>query len=420
MRVNSACVPAALAAVLVLAGPAFAGKIRVPKDHDTIQEAVDAASDGDTIEISSGTYDEDIEINGRSGLTLVGKGKARITGGSARLRLVSADDITIRGLTFENTPDTAIEIDEVADVTIEKCTFRRIGDDAIAGNTFDGLKVSGCSFDTTDDDCVDVDDGSDLVVEKCKMKKVGGSGIQVESVAGGKIEKNDIDDCGEDGIALSTGTGVQPSNDVLVAKNKIRRCGDDGIDAFGNRNVFEKNTVDDCGEDGIDVSDGDFTGNKVLKNKISKTDADGINLGGRDGVAEKNQVKSAGDDGIVLQGRGHRAEKNKVQGADDIGLVVTESSESGRTDDPGHHEILGNQFQKTAYGIELGTGAGDNTVDKNKVKKATKDGLVVQSTGNQFTKNDVRGSKGTDLVDESGGPNDYADNNKFGTERIDT
>jgi len=44
--------------------------IKVPDDYGTIQEAVDAAADGDTIMVKSGTYDENLSIT--EGITLTG------------------------------------------------------------------------------------------------------------------------------------------------------------------------------------------------------------------------------------------------------------------------------------------------------------------------------------------------------------
>ena len=44
----------ALSTVLLLAGPAHADTLEVPDDFDTIQDAVDAADPGDTVEVEEG------------------------------------------------------------------------------------------------------------------------------------------------------------------------------------------------------------------------------------------------------------------------------------------------------------------------------------------------------------------------------
>jgi pectin methylesterase-like acyl-CoA thioesterase len=52
-----------------------ATEIVVPDDYPTIQQAVNAASDGDIVRVRAGTYIEDIVINGKS-LSLIGEGRS--------------------------------------------------------------------------------------------------------------------------------------------------------------------------------------------------------------------------------------------------------------------------------------------------------------------------------------------------------
>jgi len=69
-----------LAAILALAvAPDVAAAVlKVPKQFSTIQAAVDAASPGDTISIGKGTFDEEVVIDQRTDLELVGKGKKTV------------------------------------------------------------------------------------------------------------------------------------------------------------------------------------------------------------------------------------------------------------------------------------------------------------------------------------------------------
>ena len=60
---------------LALATTADAATRQVPQTYATIQAAVDAANPGDVIEIAKGTYEEAVNVIGRSDLTIVGKGK---------------------------------------------------------------------------------------------------------------------------------------------------------------------------------------------------------------------------------------------------------------------------------------------------------------------------------------------------------
>ena len=44
----------------------MAATIHVPDDHGTIQEAIDASADGDTVIVRPGTYEESIKFNGKA------------------------------------------------------------------------------------------------------------------------------------------------------------------------------------------------------------------------------------------------------------------------------------------------------------------------------------------------------------------
>ena len=77
--------------------------IRVPDNYDTIQKAIDAAFEGDTVFVTSGTYYENVWIN-KEDLTLLGEdqGNTIIDGqGSADVVLVTVDGIKISGLTLK-------------------------------------------------------------------------------------------------------------------------------------------------------------------------------------------------------------------------------------------------------------------------------------------------------------------------------
>jgi len=78
--------------------------IRVPDDYDTIQKAIDAAFEGDTVFVASGTYYENVWIN-KEDLTLVGEDQRNTIIDGQRMAdvvLVTADGIKISGFTLKN------------------------------------------------------------------------------------------------------------------------------------------------------------------------------------------------------------------------------------------------------------------------------------------------------------------------------
>ena len=78
--------------------------IRVPQDYPKIQDAINAAFEGATISVASGTYYENVWIN-KEGLTLVGEDQRRtiIDGqGMQDVILVTANHVKISGFTLQN------------------------------------------------------------------------------------------------------------------------------------------------------------------------------------------------------------------------------------------------------------------------------------------------------------------------------
>ena len=101
---------------IATAQPALAATIRVPQDHKTIQAAIDASSNGDTILVAPGKYPERIRLKPRTTLRSVGEdeksGDAHkraeatvIDGGGKEGKhpgVVMAEDSTLDGFTITN------------------------------------------------------------------------------------------------------------------------------------------------------------------------------------------------------------------------------------------------------------------------------------------------------------------------------
>ena len=101
----------------VLSG--IAADLHVPKDFATVQEAVDAASSGDRIVISSGVYHESLRIN--RAIQLVGEkdGSVIISGASSRQDVIYIDvdegEVTLENLTIVGGTESAGIHIEVSD-----------------------------------------------------------------------------------------------------------------------------------------------------------------------------------------------------------------------------------------------------------------------------------------------------------------
>jgi len=75
---KTACLFVLLATALLVPGPVLAATINVPGDHSTIQNAINAAADGDTVEVEAGNYLENIDFSGRA-ITVVSVDGAVLT-----------------------------------------------------------------------------------------------------------------------------------------------------------------------------------------------------------------------------------------------------------------------------------------------------------------------------------------------------
>ncbi len=148
--------------------------INVPGDIHTIQQAIDAASDGDTINIAPGTFVEALTISGKA-LVLTGAGSEStfIDGGN----------------------EHAIKIDNSPGVLIENLTVQN-------GN--DGIYVTN---------------NANVRINQVTAKNCSDKGIQIEESSYAEITDSTIDDNDNDGIGVLTNSGVIITGTVTTQNN---------------------------------------------------------------------------------------------------------------------------------------------------------------------------------------------------------
>jgi nitrous oxidase accessory protein NosD len=296
--------------ILVLALPATAETLNVPKDYATIQEAVDAAVSGDTIKVKKGVYPEGVVITKIADLTLKGSGKPVIDGEGARIPIAvsSTVRVTISGFTLVNSPDDGVNGRDNEDLRISKVT---ITDCAGSGVYLeDGLRdrIEKCTIENTrfgGVELVRVNSPTlptDGIVEKCKLRDIDGQGVEVEG-SGHRVSKNRIERTEEEGILIR-------ADDGTVEKNRITDAGGDGISVDGSDSRVEKNRITTTADRGIRI---DGEGNLVLKNNLKFPGKGGIDVSGTGNVIEKNSVKDCEAEGYRLRTGGNRIIRNKAK-----------------------------------------------------------------------------------------------------------
>ena len=150
------------------------GVLKVPKEYPTIQQAINAASPGDTIGVAPGIYNEDVNIG--KPLNLVGSGSTLTHLGSIR---ISADDVSVLGFRVENSTEGlwswpfGIVVDGADSCTIEwnfieygvnlaYSNYTRIQHNAIEGqiimgSPFDGGGIGGGVNNTVADNDINAE-----------------------------------------------------------------------------------------------------------------------------------------------------------------------------------------------------------------------------------------------------------------------
>ncbi len=309
--------------------------LRVPFDFDTIQQAVNAASSGDTILIGSGTYTGGVGVSGVTGLTLRGKGKVvwRNPGGTS-LAIAESSQVCIQGLRFEDSTD-GVRIDESSGITLQKCSFTA---NVVAVRATDsaGVLVRDCKL-TDNDEGLRLMGTNRSVVEDLRitgMHAPEGQALELFDGTGLIVDGNRI--AGHEvGIEVDT-------RQSLVLGNRLTDCAT-GAQAGSESGMVYANRVTG-GATGLETVVASGSDSMLVANRISGTTQRGIlSRAGRTVVAG-NLVKSS-------EGRGY-------QSATLVHLLVTNNVFLGNGGDgidaqaPTFSTFIGNVSKKSG-GVDI-------------------------------------------------------------------
>ncbi len=117
------------------------------RGFEAIQPAIDAASDGDSVLVGPGTYEETLEIVGLNGFSLVGAGSDDVTidASSASVRSIdvrSGDDLTLEGFTLLGSDDYGIKASHIDGFTVEDVHVSQSGSTGLDLNTVDNAQIT--------------------------------------------------------------------------------------------------------------------------------------------------------------------------------------------------------------------------------------------------------------------------------------
>lgn len=241
------------AALVAVAVGAFSGLIGVSVGTLTvcpsgcqfskIQDAINAAQPGDTIEIKTGTYEENLTVN--KSLQLIGEDRDKVTikgaqAGKPGIAISGDIEVTLEGLTVAET------------ILASPKTFQE-----------DGVRVTR---------------SVKLTVTKARFLKNGDSGLELRDRSQATVTDSEFIGNGNNGI------GLFDSAQITVTKSKIFGNGsgladnfNNGLSAVGRNTVtLQESTISGNTNDGVFLG-GDAEA-KLLNNQIVENKMNGVLL----------------------------------------------------------------------------------------------------------------------------------------------
>ncbi|MDH6135752.1 hypothetical protein P3T37_005169 [Kitasatospora sp. MAA4] len=231
---------------LVLAPPAHAAGWHAVMPGESIQQAVDAASPGDTIQLAPGTYHESVQIS-RPGLTLRGVGDRTVITPGAQPS-ANACGAAGHGICVTGTPGHP-----VADVRIESLTVAGFPKNGVSGSETDRMTVRGLLVQDNGEEGIAQEKSTRGVLVGNTARRNGQAGVFLANIADGKGGAIDTQGAviGDNDLSANRiGVVVRRARNLAVERNTIRaNCsgvfvvGDDGRPRAGALTVRD-NTVD--------------------------------------------------------------------------------------------------------------------------------------------------------------------------------
>jgi parallel beta-helix repeat protein len=387
-------------AVAAVAPAALAETISVPQDFGTIQEAVDAASSGDTILVAKGIYQEHVVVAGKDNLKFVGK-KAIWDGNvdgleGSQLR-ASGSGISVTGFEFRN---GIVQVGIFGDGTaVSKCVstgaeMHFVLLQGSAGRAA-GARVETCTVLDSGGPAIKIH-ADDAVVSRCKFSRMRVIGVLVSG-----------DDAVVERLAIRGawvhGVVVEGQN-ALVQSNRIDNARVKGIQVHGgNARILSNRVTRGCGAAGIDLQHGIrtdssdtgpfFDGGEIAGNRVALPNRNGVRSHfGTTVLITGNRVSGGGATGISCSTHSATIEGNTVTDfglrgvmhfADDGEVRNNSVSRSGSVGEPAFY-IVGdsNLFEAnrvTEFGGDGFWVDGDgNTLRGNRATLCTEDGFDLE------------------------------------------
>lgn len=293
--------------IVALAPAAFADRIRVPRDHATIQEAVDAALPGDEI-VLRGRYFENVLVENKSDLVIRAAGRADIDASAGDGRtgegfvLSGCRNVVLRGLRMLDSSGDGFVVADSQNVFVERCQV----------------------FATDGSVGISIVNSEDVTITRCKIRNAESQGIRL-SGPGHVVTHCRVVDSESEGIDV-----ISNASDCRVERNRVSGSTDAGIRVKGLRTQLLRNRVLGGLAEGIRLerSGHDVEGNRVRRsagtgielagkeielrdNHVDRTGGHGVDVTGIDNLLDGNRSRQVGGSGFRLEGDGNTMRGNR-------------------------------------------------------------------------------------------------------------
>jgi len=341
----------------------------------TIQKAIDApeTSDGHTIEVGLGTYDEEVVVS--KSLTIMGEDPSTTiidTGSYGDTGfLISTNDTTITGFTVR-------KYTKSIDLWGSNCN--------VSGNAFDGFSYG-----------IYVEEGSsNNIISNNDLSKWGGSyGIYLKYSDNNTIIGNTV-------IGKFIGIYMLYSNQNTIRNNTFSYCTVGPISSHSgtyliesNNNVISGNTITNNEDYGIYLKNAN--GNTVSNNTISDNENVGILVGGDDNTIKDNTISNNWHEGIYISWGSFNTVSGNTISNNYHGIYL----------DDDNNIITENTLSNNDYGVYLWDASSSTFYHNNFVNNTQQVGMYYSNNNNWDDGYPSGGNYWSDYtgVDEKSGPN---------------
>lgn len=281
------------------------GTITVPDDYSTIQAAVNAASDGDTIFVRAGIYKESLLLNRTVALIGEDANSTCIECVTADVLSVTANSVNVSGFTVRGDNQIWFEngVPQVSGSFCNDLYLDHCGSCNITGNVFsnnlEGVYLSCSSNNTISHNVVRQNWGCAILVDWESM--------------GNLIDGNVVCDLNQEGLFIESGNNT-------LSNNEVCQCRERGIAISGPSDILRNNimannsynfdfSVDDaqtaltCDIDASNMVDGKPVYVVVNQNDIAvPQDAGYVAIVNSTDILIENMTISNSNEGIILLG----------------------------------------------------------------------------------------------------------------------